>query len=336
MNSQPPPADRPGVRLLTFVGFTVLSLMVLALYTITMVGAWQHHWALGALMTVITVTVIVALVRESRILNRLRPRSPLSKPALLDFLGVVVGAWVTYLLSVDLELGPVIASALVGLLGGLVLPTQSAAIYCGSFAGMSSAALLANGVEMLLAAVVAGLVYVLASGTLAGFGGKLGTTAFVGTVLTGLGLGRIFAPAAMPTGPLAWRLILYSVAAALLTYWLSSPLKHGPVVGSSVVGLLGGLLLPVLEPDAGSLLAVAVFCASFTGMAGPVRLPGPPWMTVAGLITGAVFVISMPVLGGAGGKLGTIAMGATTATWAIRILLPASVTDPTQTESEGR
>jgi hypothetical protein len=52
------------------------------------------------------------------------------------------------------------------------------------------------------------------------------------------------------------------------------------------------------------------------------RLPGAPWLTVAGLITGAAFVISLPVLGGAGGKLGTLALGAATATWAVRTYLP--------------
>jgi hypothetical protein len=309
----------PGTQILTFIGLAVLSLMVIALYTLTTVGAWQRHLALGALMTLITAAVVAALVREGRTLGRDRGYAILSKAALFDAAGVVGGAWATYVLSVELELGPVVASALVGLLGGLVLPAQGAAIYCGSFAGMSSAALLANGVEMLAAGIVAGVVYVLANGTLSGFGGKLGTTAFVGTVVTGLGLGRIFAPAPMPAPPLALHIILTCIAAALLTYWLSRPLKHGPVIGSSVVGLVGGLLLPALAPEAGPLLAVAAFCASFTGMSGAARLPAPPWMTVAGLITGIVFVLSLPVLGGAGGKLGTIAMGAATATWALRL-----------------
>jgi hypothetical protein len=320
MNDRSPPSAKPGAQLLAFAGFSILSMMVIVLYTLTTVGAWQHHVALGGGMTLVTVTVIVALVRESRSLHRVRLHLDLS--SLLDFMGVVGGAWITYLVSIDLELGPVVASALVGLLGGLVLPSHGAAIYCGSFAGMSSVVLFADNGEMLAAGIVAGLVYVLASGTLTGFGGKLGTTAFAGTVLTCLGLRRIFAPAPMPSAPLAWRIILYSIAACLLTYGFSGPLKHGPVVGSSVVGLMGGLLLPTLESDAGPLLAVAVFCASFTGMSGPNRLPGPAWFAIAGLITGAVFAISLPVLGGAGGKLGTIAFGASLATWAIQRWLP--------------
>ena len=314
-------AARSWTRLLAFLGFAVLSLMVIVLYGLTTVGAWQRSLLLGAGMTLITAAVVAALVRQSRALKRIRRSPPLDRSALFDFAGVVGGAWITYLVSVDLELGPVVASALIGLLGGLLIPAHGAAIYCGSFAGMSSAALLANGVEMLLAGTVAGVVYVLARGTMTGFGGGLGTTAFAGTVFTGLGFRRIFAPAPMPAPPLAWRIVLYAMVGALLTYWLSVPLKHGPVIGSSVVGLVGGLLLPTLEPEAGTLLAVAVFCASFTGMSSPKRLPGAPWLTVAGLITGVAFVISLPVLGGAGGKLGTLALGASTATWVVRTYL---------------
>jgi hypothetical protein len=272
-------------------------------------------------MTLYLAGVIVALVRQGRILDRPQCHPAFESHDLLDLTSVTIGAWLTYLVSIDLDLGPVTASALIGLLGGLLLPDQGAAIYCGSFAGMSSAALLANGFEMLVAGILTGTVYVLAKGVLTGFGGKLGTTALVGTTVTGFGLRRIFAPAPMPSGSLAWRILLYAVAGALLTYWLSVPLKHGPVVGSSVVGLLGGLLLPALESEAGTLLAVAVFCASFTGMTSPGRLPSPTWYTVAGFVTGAVFVISLPVLGGAGGKLGTIAFGASLATWALRTLL---------------
>ncbi len=334
MKTQAPPTW-PGTQILTFVGVACLSLMVIALYTLTTVSAWQRHLALGALMTLITVAVVAALVREGPPLGRDRGYPLLSKPALFDFAGVVAGAWATTRLSVEFELGPVVASAIIGLLGGLVLPAQGAAIYCGSFAGMSSAVLLANGGEMLAAGTVAGVIYVLASGSLSGFGGKLGTTAFAGTVVTGLGLGRIFAPAPMPAPPLALRIILTCIAAALLTYWLSRPLKHGPVVGSSVVGLVGGLLLPALAPEAGPLLAVAVFCASFTGMSGAARLPGPSWMTIAGLITGIVFVLSLPVLGGAGGKLGTIAMGAATATWALRLAVNRETVVHPHLEPEG-
>ena len=162
-----------GLRFERYVGFALLSLLVTALYGLTIVGAWRRHVGLGVLMTLITAAVLAGLVHEGRALRHAEPRPLLSTAALLDFAGVVVGAWVTYLLSVDLGLGPVTASALIGLMSGLALPAQGAAIYCGSFAGMSSAALLANDGEMLAAGVVAGVVYVLGAGTLDGFGGKL-------------------------------------------------------------------------------------------------------------------------------------------------------------------
>jgi hypothetical protein len=67
--------------------------------------------------------------------------------------------------------------------------------------------------------------------------------------------------------------------------------------------------MPVAHPPVGSLLAAAVFCASFVGMASEERLPSGGRIALAGLVAGAVFVYTTPYVGGSGGKLGTIAFG---------------------------
>jgi len=137
----------------------------------------------------------------------------------------------------------------------------------------------------------------------------------------------------VPSGPVAWHVLLCATVAAVVTYWLSVDLGRGPVMASSIVGLLGGLVLPALVPEGGPLLAVVVICASFTGMSSRQRIPHHLWMTLAGMATGLVFIYSLPVLGGAGGKLGTIAFGASMGTWAFRTLLgrielqPAGLSD---------
>ncbi len=318
---RPPASPRWRRRLPCLLGFVVLSAMLLTLYGFSVQQAWFLHPGSGLVVGLPLAAVLLALVRERDALLQAQSRSLLCRPALLDFAGVVGGALVTYLLSVDLELGAVTASGLIGLLGALIFPKQAVPIYCGSFVGMSSVALLATYPEMLVAGMAAGLIYNLAASVLNGFGGKLGTIAFAAAVVTGLGLRREFIVAEIPSGPLAWQILLYATAAAVLTYWLSVTLKHGAVIGSSVVGLVGGLLLPALLPDQGPLLAVVVICASFTGMSSPDRIPNYLWMTLAGVITGLIFIYSLPVLGGAGGKLGTIAFGAAMATWAFRSLV---------------
>ncbi|WP_336001254.1 hypothetical protein [Halorientalis halophila] len=107
----------------------------------------------------------------------------------------VMGAVATVVLSLRLELGPVVGSALVGLVAGVAFPliapatgaTLAAVAFCASFVGMSSADRLGDERHAALAGALSGVVFVLVSPALAGAGGKLGTVAFVSCVsLVGL------------------------------------------------------------------------------------------------------------------------------------------------------
>jgi hypothetical protein len=89
-----------------------------------------------------------------------------------------------------------------------------------------------------------------------------------------------------------------------LTFWLNVTLGHGAVIASAVVGITGGLVLPQVYLEIGGTLAVVVFCASFAGMSSGERFPRASMMWLVGLVAGLIFVYSMPVGGGAGGKLG--------------------------------
>ena len=297
---------------MVLIGLVTLSVTVLWLYIFTFYEAWVLHAPAGILVGLALPGLAITILQEYRAVPTCsREYTFLSKENALNFVAVVVGALATYVISVDLSLGAVTASGLVGLLAGLIVPAYGVPAYCGSFVGMSSAQLLVNHTELGIAAMVAGVIYMLTTHTCAGIGGKLGTIAFAAAVLTGLSLQRAFLITPVPTWDIAWQIVLYAVLAAVITFWLSVYLKHGAVIASSVVGLVGGLLLPALYPDPlGNTLAVVVICASFTGMASPQRIPKLWHMAVAGLVTGVIFVYSMPILGGAGGKLGTIAFGA--------------------------
>ncbi|MDX9864118.1 MAG: hypothetical protein RBT34_04860 [Anaerolineaceae bacterium] len=296
-------------------GFVILSTFVIMMYGFIVYEAWVLHSIGGILVAVILIGILIALWHEAHTLKQAEPCHVSSAHRLLTFITLLGGAGAAYWISVHLCLGPVAGSALVGLLGALVFPRYNVPIYTGSFVGMSSAALLASPAELLLAAGIAGVVYILAEDALNGFGGKLGTIAFSGSLLAGLGLQRQFLISPVPSFELAWQIVALSVAAAVITYWLSTVLKHGPVLASSAVGVTGGLLLPAISPETGPLLAVVVICASFTGMSASKRFASPLPMIAAGLLTGIVFLYSVPVFGGTGGKLGTIAFGASLAVW---------------------
>jgi hypothetical protein len=233
----------------------------------------------------------------------------LDKNDLFSAVAVVVGAFVCYVMSTDLGLGAVLSAGVVGMLSVLVAPKYAVPAYCGAFVGMASSELLPTHFHLLLAAVVAGAIFAAAKLSFNGFGGKLGTIAFTGCIVAALLTGQSFLSAPVPTWDIGGLLIVYSILGAVITRVFSIRLKHGAVMASSVVGLLGGLILPALHPEVGSTLAVMVICASFAGMSSADRIPNEVSMAVAGLIAALVFMFTSPYLGGAGGKLGTIAFG---------------------------
>ncbi len=113
----------------------------------------------------------------------------------------------------------------------------------------------------------------------------------------------------VPGWDVGFRMIITSVVAAVLAYYVNVRMGKGAVLGSALVGLAGGLVLPALFPEIGGSLATVCIAASFAGMSSKARIPNELLMAVAGVIVGLVFMFSSPCLGGAGGKLGTTAFG---------------------------
>jgi hypothetical protein len=103
-------------------------------------------------------------------------------------IGVPLAAITTFLLSVQVNFGPVIASAAVGLSYVLVASHLgkswkglSAPIYCGSFVGMSSPIIFTELWMVGLAGFLASIMFIITEETYKGIGGKLGTIGFVGS-----------------------------------------------------------------------------------------------------------------------------------------------------------
>jgi len=151
---------------------------------------------------------------------------------------------------------------------------------------MASPVLLNHG-QLHIAGAVAGTIYVLTTGVFDGFGGKLGTIAFTGCVVTGLCLGCEFAHPPIPGWDVGCLIIVYSIIAAVVTFCISIYLKHGPVMASGIVSLAGGLMLPVIHPDIGGMLTTIVICASFAGMSSAKRFPHIVPIVIAGLVQAA-------------------------------------------------
>lgn len=301
-------------KAIPITGFIILTAMVMILLIAASNEAWIAHPAAGTLSTIVTLGTIVAIYFEIKDLLTQEIKSVKISRKALEFLAVLIGGLTTFYFSVDLGLGAVVAASVIGILADMIVPEYGVPAYCGAFVGMSSNALFFSYSEVALASVIAGIVYVMTRDVFGGFGGKLGTIAFIGASLAGFGLGRdfIFTPVADWTTN--FYVLIIALIAAPLTFYLNCYLKNGPVLASSAVGLIAGLALPVLYPQIGSNLAVVAICASFTGMSNTKRCPHFWHMLIAGMFTGVLFVFTTPLLGGAGGKLGTIAFASIIAT----------------------
>lgn len=206
-------------------------------------------------------------------------------------------------------------SGRLGLLDPRVLP---ASIYCGAFAGMTASYVLPTAGWVTLAGILAGVIYSLARHFWMGIGGKLGTIAFAGTVVT-VPLARwvgwnYHSPPASPDASLPWQLATIGVAIVCvpLTFWLSEHCKLGAVCASAVPTAVLGLSINLLNAPwhAKMLPLVAAWLgSSFAGMTSMERLAGRQWMLpMIGVICGLMLVGAGPRLHGFGGLLGTNAL----------------------------
>lgn len=224
-----------------------------------------------------------------------------------DVIAVTVGALVTYGASVGAELGPVLASALVGLAAGLALPRVAVPLYCGSFVGMASPAVFPGPEFVAVAGLLAGLAFVATAESFGGFGGKLGTIALFGCITTVACLGLEYGATSSPAWDLVPIVVPVAAVAAVATVVLSLHLELGTVVGSALVGTVAGIAFPLALAELGTTLATVAFCASFVGMSSTERLATAGHVGVAGGLCGLVYLAVMPAVAGAGGKLGTTA-----------------------------
>ena len=270
------------------VGAPLLLLLAFALLGLPVLAGFVHHGDHGPAGT------------------------PHPRPVLL----AAIGALVVLALSRGALASVVTAAALVGSAGGLVERVSggrepwrdgAAALYCGAFAGMTSELVLRHPAWVLLAGALAGLLLVLLGNSWRGIGGKLGSTAFLGVVLTCLlasAFGALGSGAHLHTFSAQERVLLigFAVLSPLLTHALSYRWGLGMVLGSALPSLGVALLAP--QP-----LAAVWLGASFVGMTAPDRLAAHPFRSLLamGLLFGLFSLGFEPRLAGIGGDLGTTA-----------------------------
>jgi len=192
-------------------------------------------------------------------------------------------------------------------------------MYCASFVGMSSSLILSNIRVALLWGALVGVIFILTQNVFNWIGGKLGTIAFVSTVLVvfvsqkfGLSYIENVIPIVQNSDFLTWVvIILTSVVWAVWPYLLSIFWKQGAVrwsaLPSLIVWIVFLLFLSGVEGYGIEYIPIVFIGASFVGMASKKMVDS--WIKIwfAGIVFGVIFMLSSSFWTGYGGGLGTTA-----------------------------
>jgi hypothetical protein len=221
-----------------------------------------------------------------------------------DFAFAFIGVILTYELSFIFSLSTVFSSALVGIIGFLLIRKHSMAIYCGSFAGMVSPQIF-NHYEVIVLALVCAIIYLLVKTILDGFGGRLGTIAFVSTTITTLIFNKGML---LPNGSYDILLIMmFAVLGSVISYFLHNHFSLSPVLSSALPSLLVATLVDFILPEY-FVYSSVFFIASFVGMSNKKVVPNLMYSLFIGLILSIIFSTFYNYFNGFGGKMGLMAL----------------------------
>jgi len=222
----------------------------------------------------------------------------------LDGLFAAIAVIITYSIVHFLDVSNVFASSFIGLIGFLFFRKHELAIYCGSFAGMVSVALFGYD-EVLVLALICAIIFELTKPLFAGYGGKLGTIAFMSSLITFSIFDKEYLSIEWDFQLLL--LLLVSVIGVLSTFYLQHRFHTSAVFASAILSFIVALLVWQLQPEY-TPYTVVFFAASFIGMSSKDKLPHFIFVLFAGVILGFFYFLFLEFFHGLGGKLGLMAM----------------------------
>lgn len=167
--------------------FIIFLLIIQACFLYAIFKESKQSLAIAAAMLILCILVLITTVR-----GKIHHEDH-AYEHILVVLWIPIGAVTTFYLNHFFKLSPVISAAAVGSVGSFipVLKKESnylrqlpAAIYCGAFIGMSSTGVAPNILFILTASMFTAILLLLSKNLFAGVGGKLGTLAFAGVVIT--------------------------------------------------------------------------------------------------------------------------------------------------------
>jgi hypothetical protein len=280
------------------------------------------HIGVTALFALTGLFFLIHLFTEATQVSQRRKllTSKISKEDAKVLASVIAGAFITYTLNHSAEVGPVLASSMIGLAAAWTVRNYSLPIYCGTFIGMACNLIFSSLLYIGIASVISGLLYVLSQHFFVGWGGKAGFIAFVGIYFTSIIIGEPLRVVEPLDTKMYMMVFIFSMVACLATFALHSMERMDVVSASALIGLT----MAILYPDASHTLVLAAFCGSFSGMTSNNHFTNKTDIFLTSLLTAFLFVCAFSLFDGAGGKLGALAFFAAGATNGIKQLYSIS------------
>ncbi len=259
----------------------------------------------------------------------------------LYFLYCFIGTIATVLV-VLLDINVIVASSLISIIIAfftVIINDEnhlSWASFCGSFSGMTSLMLLDNQVSLtsinfifnlLLLAFITSFMYTFSEFisykfpkiSFDGYGGRLGTIAFISVLLYILIMKFIFNKNLnffLPKSIFETKndyFLLFSIASSVIAALISMEIKNTvsslndnyKVITVATTGLIGGILITKI-PEYGMDFGLAWYTGAFIGMTSYYVLMLKRHFLLSGLISGIYFILTKNIFVGIGGKLGFI------------------------------
>jgi hypothetical protein len=295
-----------------WLSYFILSGVALGITGLSLLSSINtQHYLIMSLKVLIFLLVSYQVLYEGFKLSNLKvvlkDHYPHFKNNFLVFIYVVLGGIATFFIANQLNLNAVLVSGFVGLVASITFKKYQIPIYCGSFAGMASILIFDHMGWMFLSSIFTGLLFVASQEVFKGFGGKLGATAFLGTFVTALITKNYQDTYLQMEIYIQWEVIIYFILGAVVTNRLHLITKKSTVFTSGMLGVLAGIVLPIVYQENGLSLAAALFSGTFLGMTKIERFEKTRYFLLASIVGGIIFIYSQPYFNGLGGKLGSIA-----------------------------
>ncbi len=282
-----------------WLGFFIIAIILL--YSFITVLYEPRHVLLDILYGILFVFLIVGLYKAFITEKKEKKKIRID---VFDAFAAASGVLATYCLVHFLGFNVVMASSLLGIIGYIFLRKYEVPIYCGSFAGMVSVALFDLS-EVLVLSLICSVIYILTKPLFVGYGGKLGTVAFMSSLI----LHSIFNDQFLVVqSDLHFGfLILATVLGVTVTFYSQHILKISAVMSSAAFSFIIATILFFILPSHIE-YSVILFSASFIGMSSKDKLPNIFYVILSGLILGVIYYVFVHYFNGLGGKLGLMAL----------------------------